>query len=58
MTLLTPIQVEVDGENELVGITYDLNSYQVYKTNGSENNLTIAMHYSDFGKIEEMEIPE
>jgi len=52
------IQVEVDGENELVGITYDLNSYQVYKTNGSENNLTIAMHYSDFGKIEEMEIPE
>ena len=52
------IEVEVDEENEVVGITYGLNSYHAYKTNGLENALTISIKYSDFGEIAELEIPE
>ena len=50
------IEVYVD-KKEITGITYYLNSYHNYKTN--ENvPVTIEIKYSDYGKVEKLEVPE
>ena len=44
-------------EDEVVKITYDLTNYSTY-LNNMPTTTTITVNYSNFGEIEDIEIPE
>lgn len=50
------IDLTVNGDKEIVEITYHLDSYHSYTYNVVET-LTIKIDYSDYGKVKELEIP-
>ncbi len=50
------IEVFVD-KKEITGITYSLNSYHAYRMNEMVP-VTIEIKYSDYGKVEKLEVPE
>lgn len=50
------IDLEVDKEQNVVGITYQLDAYATYKANAI-TQATIQLTYHDFGKVEPLEIP-
>lgn len=51
------ITLETNEEDEVVKITYDLSSYSTYVNNISTTTY-ITITYSNFGEVEELEIPE
>ena len=51
------IVLETNEEDEVVKITYDLSSYSTY-LNNMPTTTTITVSYSNFGEIEDIEIPE
>ena len=51
------ITLETNEENEVIKITYDLTSYATY-LNNTMTITTITINYSNFGEIEDIEIPE
>ena len=51
------ITLETNEEDEVVKITYDLTSYSTY-INNMPTTTTITVNYSNFGEIEDIEIPE
>ncbi len=51
------IVLETNEEDEVIKITYDLSSYSTY-INGTSTTTTITVSYSNFGEIEDIEIPE
>ena len=51
------ITLETNEEDEIVKITYDLTSYSTY-INNMPPTTTITVSYSNFGEIEDIEIPE
>ena len=51
------ITLETNEEDEVVKITYDLTSYSTY-LNNMPTTTTITVSYSNFGEIEDIEIPE
>ena len=51
------IALETNEEDEVIKITYDLSSYATYINNIS-TTITIAIDYSNFNEIKDIEIPE
>lgn len=51
------ITLEANEENEVIKITYDLSSYATY-INNTPMTMSISINYSNFGEIEDIEIPE
>ena len=51
------IALETNEEDEVIKITYDLSSYVTYINNIS-TTITIAIDYSNFNEIKDIEIPE
>ncbi len=51
------IALETNEEDEVIKITYDLSSYATYINNIS-TTVTIAIDYSNFNEIKDIEIPE
>ena len=52
-----PTALETNEEDEVIKITYDLSSYATYINNIS-TTITIAIDYSNFNEIKDIEIPE
>lgn len=51
------ITLEANEEDEVIKITYDLSSYATY-INNTPMTMSISINYSNFGEIEDIEIPE
>ena len=51
------ITLETNEEDEVIKVTYDLSSYATY-INGIPSTTIITINYSNFGEIEDLEIPE
>lgn len=51
------ITLETNEDDEVIKITYDLSSYATY-INNTPIKTTITINYSNFGEIENLEIPE
>ena len=51
------ITLEANEEDEVIKITYDLSSYATY-INNTPMTMSININYSNFGEIEDIEIPE
>ena len=51
------ITLEANEEEEVIKITYDLSSYATY-INNTPMTMSISINYSNFGEIEDIEMPE
>ena len=51
------ITLEANEEDEVIKITYDLSSYATY-INNTPMTMSISINYSNFGEIEDIEMPE